>query len=120
MSAVEVEKPVQQPVIDQVPVPLTIEGSSILHQMKRVRWSAWRALPAESREAMVAEAASVLSQMENRADGQSALFSLLGHKGDLLILHFRRNFEELNDAELQLASLQLSDFLEDTSSYLSM
>ena len=27
-------------------VPLTTEGYSVLHQMMRVRWSAWRAVPA--------------------------------------------------------------------------
>ena len=26
---------------------------------------------------------------------QSALFSLIGHKGDLMLLHFRNNFDEL-------------------------
>jgi len=26
------------------PVPLTIEGYSVLHQMAKVRWSAWQGL----------------------------------------------------------------------------
>ena len=26
------------------PVPLTVEGASVLHQMMRFRWRAWRAL----------------------------------------------------------------------------
>ena len=26
------------------PVPLTLEGASVLHQMMRVRWPAWKAL----------------------------------------------------------------------------
>ena len=34
-------------------VPLTIEGASVLHQMMRVRWSAWRALAASERDAIV-------------------------------------------------------------------
>ena len=39
--------------------------------------------------------------MESPDDGrQSAVFSLLGHKGDLLLVHFRRSFEELNQAQL--------------------
>ena len=29
------------------PAPLTIEGSSVLHQMLRLRWSTWRALAAD-------------------------------------------------------------------------
>ena len=37
-----------------------------------------------------------------------------------MFIHFRKDFEELNQAELQLARLRLSDYLETTSSYLSM
>ena len=33
-------------------VPLTTEGYSVLHQMMRVRWSAWRALPAAEKSAI--------------------------------------------------------------------
>ena len=41
-------------------VPLTVEGASVLHQMMRLRWSTWRALPESARSSMVAEAAEVL------------------------------------------------------------
>jgi len=58
--------------------------------------------------------------MEQNGTGQSAFFSLLGHKGDLMFVHFRQSFDELNQAELQLARLRLSDYLEPTSSYLSV
>ncbi len=89
--------------------------------MMRFRWSAWRALPAEQRAAILAEAQATLAAMESPSEGrQSAIFSLLGHKGDLLILHFRRSFEELNQAELAIAHLRLSDYLEPVNSYLSI
>jgi len=59
--------------------------------------------------------------MEKPSDGrQSAIYSLLGHKGDLLLIHFRRSFEELNQAQLEIARLPLSDYLEASSSYLSI
>jgi chlorite dismutase len=102
------------------PVPLTIEGYSVLHQMMRVRWAAWRQLPDAEKVAMVDEAVGVITAMEQNADGQSALFSLLGHKGDLMLVHFRRSFDELNQAELQLAQLALSAYLEPATSYLSV
>ena len=89
--------------------------------MMRLRWSAWRAAPESEREAALKEAAEALGAMEKPDEGrQSAVFSLLGHKGDLLFLHFRRNFEELNRAELELARLRLSDYLEPVHSYLSI
>jgi hydrogen peroxide-dependent heme synthase len=102
------------------PVPLTIEGYSVLHQMMRVRWAAWRQLAATEKAAIVDEAAGTLGRMEQNSAGQSALFSLLGHKGDVMFIHFRQSFDELNAAELQLAQLRLSDFLEPTTSYLSV
>lgn len=93
----------------------------MLHQMMRFRWPAWRALTPETRSSILEEAARVLTAMEQPSDGrQSAVYSLLGHKGDLLFVHFRRNFEELNRAQLELARLRLSDYLESTTSYLSI
>jgi peroxiredoxin len=101
-------------------VPLTTEGYCVLHQMMRFRWTAWRAVSSETRAEIAKEAASVLGEMERGPDGQSALFSLIGHKGDLMLVHFRKAFADLNQAELKLASLRLSDYLEPTSSYLSI
>ena len=97
-------------------VPLTIEGASVLHQMFRIRWSAWRTLEAGERKTIVDEALAGLSAMGSG----SALFSLLGHKGDLLLVHFRENFEQLQQVELALTKLRLADFLEPTGSYLSV
>ena len=102
------------------PVPLTIEGYSVLHQMMRFRWSAWRPLRASKKAEIVHEASGVLAKMEQNASGQSGLYSLLGHKGDLMFVHFRQSFEELNQVELQMARLRLSDYLEPTTSYLSV
>src|SRR5436309_330633 len=101
-------------------VPLTTEGYSVLHQMMRLRWPAWRTLPASEKSAIVKEASEVLAAMEKSAAGQSGLFSLIGHKGDLMLIHFRESFAALNQAELQLANLRLSDYLEPTTSYLSI
>jgi chlorite dismutase len=110
-------------------VPLTTEGYSVLHQMMRFRRGAWRGLPEAARHEIAQEAAAAFGAMEKKsgedpadkkAVGQSALFSLLGHKGDLMLVHFRNSFADLNQAELTLAGLRLSDYLEPTSSYLSI
>ena len=102
------------------PVPLTVEGYSVLHQMMRFRWSSWRKLPPAQREEITNQASAELSKMERNPQGQSGLFSLLGHKGDLMFVHFRPSFDDLKQTELQLAQLRLNDFLEPTTSYLSV
>jgi hydrogen peroxide-dependent heme synthase len=101
-------------------VPLTTEGYSVLHQMMRFRRTAWRKLPEAERATIAQEASSVLAAMEQNSAGQSALYSLIGHKGDLMLVHFRESFADLNQAELKLANLRLSDYLEPTTSYLSI
>jgi chlorite dismutase len=102
------------------PVPITIEGASVLHQMFRFRRSEWRKLSEQEKGDISKEAATLLGQLEQDKEGQSALYSLFGHKGDLLVLHFRNSFEQLKAAELQISNLRLSDFLEPTTSYLSV
>src|SRR5207248_10202520 len=102
---------------------------SVLHQMMRFRRTAWRTLSDTSKSEIAQEAAALLGQMEKgqmeksssaQETGQSAIFSIIGHKGDLMLMHFRKSFADLNQAELKLAGLRLSDYLEPTSSYLSI
>jgi chlorite dismutase len=91
-----------------------------LHQVFRLRPAAPGTIDDAHGERILRQAAEIISSMERREDGESAIFSILGHKGDLLILHFRRSFEELASAQRAIAALELSSFLEQTGSYLSM
>jgi chlorite dismutase len=100
--------------------PLTLDGSYILHQMFRVRWSAWRALGASDQKHILDLAVTMLTTMEQNKEESSALYSLLGHKGDLMIVHFRRNLDDLNHAELRVAHSRFHEFLEPTNSYVSV
>ena len=102
------------------PHPLTLDGSALLHQMFRMRWPAWLALDTSRRAAIKEEALGVLGSMENDPGGGSALFSMIGHKGDLLVLHFRPDLEQLNRAERAISALGLSEYLEPTTSYVSV
>jgi len=99
-------------------VPLTLEGLSVLHQMFRFHWPEWRRLDPASQERIASEAAAALTPSEET--GQTALYSLLGHKGDLMLVHFRDTFDDLNAAELQLNRTGLKEYLKPTHSYLSV
>ena len=68
---------------------------------------------------------AVAALQEAGADGReapvrSALYSQLGHKGDLMLIHFRDSLEALNQVELELAQTPLYDFLELRHSYVSV
>ena len=101
-------------------VPETLDGWSALHQMFRIRWDSWKSLSAARRRELAGEAASLLGTMEGATDGPSVLVNLLGHKGDLMLIHFRKDFAGLSAAELQLAQTGLHDHLEPTTSYVSI
>ena len=78
--------------------PLTLDGSFVLHQMFRVRWSAWRALADSDQKHILDRTVARFAAMEQNKEEPTALFSLLGHKGDLMIIHFRRTLDGLNQA----------------------
>ena len=105
------------------PVPLTLEGSSVLHQFFRFDWKAWRACADGERARIASEATAALKKLE-RADAdapvRTALYSQLGHKGDLILVHFRDSLEALNQVELDLAQTAFYDFLEARHSYVSV
>ena len=102
------------------PVPLTIEGSAVLHQFFRFDWPIWNGLTDAERDSALTEARLHFEQLETAGDGQSAFFTVYGHKGDLLFVHFRRDFDQLAQAQRSIDRLQLREFLEPTTSYVSV
>jgi len=101
-------------------VPETLEGWAVLHQMFRVRWSELKGLRPEARRTIADEATALLAPLEGSKSGPSALVHFLGHKADLMLIHFRKTFDELGQTETQIARLGLSDHLEPSTSYVSI
>jgi peroxiredoxin len=111
------------PLSEFSPVPLTLEGSALLHQFFRFKWKAWRATAKADRDRIAANAVEALKGLERSnpdAPVRSALFSQLGHKGDLILIHFRDSLETLNQVELDLAQTELYDYLTPVHSYVSV
>lgn len=97
-------------------MPLTVEGAALLHQMFRIDWGAWRNLDAATRIEMVDELCGKLESM----GAVSGLFSMYGHKGDFMLVHFRKGFEELNATEWEIRKLRIWEYCEPTTSYVSV
>lgn len=105
------------------PVPLTLEGSFVLHQFFHFDWKAWRKLLPAEREHIAAAGIAALQRLERKAPEtqiQTALYSELGHKGDLILIHFRDSLDALNQIELDLAQTELYDYLTLGHSYVSV
>src|ERR1700719_3427147 len=95
--------------------PLTLDGSPILHQMFKINWNTWRRLSADTQRDIAHEASVALVDLKN-----TGLFAMLGHKGDLMFVHFRETFDQLHQAQSHVARLRLSEFLEPSTSYVSV
>ncbi len=104
-------------------VPLTLEGASVLHQFFRFDWKAWRGCVDAERKKIVSDAITMLHSLERSGSGappRTALYSQLGHKGDLMMIHFRESLEALNQVELALAQIAFYDYLDLRHSYVSV
>ncbi len=101
-------------------VPQTLEGWYMLHDIYTVDWPRWRALEADVRRQISDQAARWLTEAAAVEKGDSALYSMISQKGDLMFLHYRQSPDELNRAELALRQTRLFDYLKPSYSYFSV
>jgi len=102
-------------------VPETLEGWSALHLMYRIDWGRLgQAYPGDRAQMADEFAANLAGTVASPNDGASALVQLLGHKGDLMVIAFRRSFDELGRTQLALSRSKLHAYLTPTSSYVSI
>src|SRR5260370_14944263 len=85
--------------------PNTLEGYHILHQFFRIRRSRWNALAQSRRDPAVEKAVTLFGAMGAREGGESAIFTQLGHKGDLIPIHFPRSLDDLAQAQPEVGRL---------------
>jgi hydrogen peroxide-dependent heme synthase len=97
-------------------VPETLEGWSLLHLMYRVRWDRLREGGGDVQR-LADEAVRALAVPDA---GATAFVQVLGHKADLMVICFRRGFEQLAQAQLALSRTALHGYLEPTTSYVSV
>ncbi|ELZ01610.1 chlorite dismutase [Natrialba chahannaoensis JCM 10990] len=103
--------------------PQTDEGWYVLHDFRSIDWGAWRDAPERHRSRALEEGIDYLSAASDVADadaGDSAVFSVLGHKADLLILHLRPTLAALDTLERRFEQTALAEFTERADSYLSV
>ena len=98
-------------------VPETLEGWSLLHLLYRVRWDQLRGMSDAARASLADEAVRALTVPDA---GATACVQMLGHKADLMFICFRRDFEQLAEAQLALSRTELHGMLEPTYSYVSV
>jgi len=103
--------------------PPTDEGWFVLHDFRTVDWDAWREAPERERERAIKEGTQYLQRHEavdDADEGDSGVFSVLGHKADLLVLHFRPTLDQLSRAERRFEATALASFTDQATSYVSV
>jgi peroxiredoxin len=104
-------------------VPGTLEGWYALHDFRRIDWTRWKELPSREQTAILQEASAFFQSAEQAADapeGSSALYNIIGHKADLLMLHLRPDPAQLAALERAFARTRLADYTVRTYSYFSV
>ncbi|WP_135666194.1 heme-binding protein [Halorhabdus rudnickae] len=103
--------------------PLTTEGWYALHDFRTIDWDAWSEAPRRRKDAAVEEgrdfleAATAVGDAEN---GDSAVYAMLGHEADLLVVHLRPTTADLDALERRFERTALARFTERTESFVSV
>jgi len=109
--------------MDQRTPPQTEEGWYVSHDCRRIDWDAWRDAPERVRERALTEGIDFFSAYEglaDAADGQTAVYTVMGHKADIMVLHLRPTMADLDAAERHFEQTEFAAFTERAFSYVSV
>lgn len=101
----------------------TIEGWYALHDFRTFDWPAWKGLPVETRADVVREFLEFSAEYRRQAEGGSGsygVYSIPGHKADLLFLYFQPEFPDLAECKARFQKTRLADFTRSPYSYTSV
>ncbi len=101
-------------------VPESLESWWILHRMFAFDRLDWDSIPEPERRAIVDQATQALSQLQSSKDGDLSLAQMVGHKADLMLTHYSKDFDGLAHAQTVIDKTRLSEFLTPATSYVSV
>ncbi|WP_435359581.1 heme-binding protein [Haloarchaeobius sp. DFWS5] len=100
--------------------PMTEEGWYALHDFRTVDWDAWRDAPERERERVLGEGVAFFDAHSDPDVGGTAIYSVIGHKADLLVVHLRESMADLDRLERSFETTALAEYTDQTSSYVSV
>ncbi|MFB6077293.1 MAG: chlorite dismutase family protein, partial [Candidatus Nanohaloarchaea archaeon] len=101
-------------------VRIAAEGYFVLHDFRRIDWDAWRSSPAQRREAAIDSGRTFLQDRAPLEEGETAVFTIAGHKADLLLLHLRPTLDGVEQAERAFEATNFAEYTEQSSSFVSV
>ncbi|SDJ43162.1 chlorite dismutase [Halovenus aranensis] len=103
--------------------PPTDEGWYALHDFRTIDWDAWRDTPQHERERILDEATDHFEStmaVEDAEDGATAIYSMLGHKADFLVLHLRPSTAHIGALERGFENTAFAEYTERETSFVSV
>jgi chlorite dismutase len=101
-------------------LPQTLEGHFVLHDLYGVMWPYWQSQSLQERDAIATEAATWLQDEAGVGQINTAVYSMVGQKADLMLIHYRKNVDALNRTERAWKRLRLFNFLRPSTSFVSV
>lgn len=100
----------------------TLEGWYALHDFRRINWAKWRQYPIQYQSRALAELHHLLDQYQSITpeEGTFGLYAILGHKADVLFMHFGSDAGRLGELEQALDRSLVGSVMDRTYSYFSM
>lgn len=101
----------------------TLEGWYVLHDFRSMDWSSWKMVSPEERRTALDELQTLVQEwtsVEENKQGSFGIYSIVGHKGDLLFIHLRPTLQEINELETKLNKSKFAEFTVPTYSYVSI
>lgn len=102
---------------------LTLEGWYTYHDFRKINWEKWKKATPEERNAAVDELQGLLKAWdanEQEQAGSTAVYSILGHKADLVFMFLRPTMQELDAIKTAFNKTKFADFTEVDYSYVSV
>jgi len=96
------------------------EGWYILHDMRKFDWEGWNSADGRTQESVLNEAVEFLEEADNVNKGGTAVYSVVGDKADLMLLHVRPTLEAIDAAERGFERTRIADFTSETASHVSV
>lgn len=88
--------------------PDTAAGYYVLHDFRRIDWEQWREKPHAERDRLLDEAVRFFDRAGSVEEGDFGIYSVHGHKADILFLVLRPSLRALDTFERQFAQLDFA------------
>ena len=101
-------------------VPESLESWWILHRMFDFDRLAWDRLDKNEQQEIAREAHQALDSLKKDENADLSLAQLVGHKGDLMLTHYSKDYDGLAHAQTTFNKTRLMQYLKPAGSYVSI